>query len=273
MSRDRSHMRGLRRFLVGFLGRLSRTLGSQRWTTGALRARTLVFAPHPDDEVLGCGGTIVLKVRSGAPVQVAIMTDGRTSHARLLSPQELVRIREEEARECAARLGLPSQSYRFLGFEDHALARHDAAARAQVRELIEQFRPEEIYVPHDRDLLSDHVATNTIVRSALAGYGHAVTVLEYPVWLWNTWPWTDGRDNGRVTGLQDIAALVFGCRAHIDVRSAATVKAHALAAYRSQLERRDGNPDWPVLGDVSSGEFLARFAGDREIFRRSHYRP
>ena len=266
-------MQPWRNLFVRVLGQVSRSLGSQRWTLGALRARTLVFAPHPDDEVLGCGGTIVLKVRSGAQVQVAIMTDGRTSHSRLLAPAELVRIREDEAREAAARLGLPPQAYRFLGFEDDALTQHAETARAQVRELIEQFRPEEIYVPHDRDFLSDHVATNTVVRAALAGYGHAVAVLEYPVWLWNTWPWTDGRGNGRLAGLLDLAALVFGCRAHIDVRAAQPVKAHALAAYRSQLERRDGNPDWPVLGDVSAGEFLARFAGDREVFRRSQHRP
>lgn len=273
MSRDRSHMRSLRQALVPILGWLSRACGSQRWAAGALRARTLVFAPHPDDEVLGCGGTIVLKVRSGAAVQVAIMTDGRTSHASLIAPAELVRIREEEACEAAARLGLSPQAYRFLGFEDHALTQHATAAQAQVRALIEQFRPEEIYVPHDRDLLSDHVATNSIVKAALAGYRRPVAVLEYPVWLWNSWPWTAGRGNGRLAGLRDLVALVFGCRAHIDVRAAGPTKAHALAAYRSQLERRDGDPDWPVLGDVSAGEFLARFAGDREIFRRSRHRP
>lgn len=252
---------------------------SEKLTVSSLRARTLVFAPHPDDEVLGCGGTIVLKVRSGAAVQVVIMTDGRASHSHLVAAPELIRIREQEALAAAGRLGLSANAYHFLRFEDHALAEQGAEARSQVSELIYRFQPDEIYVPHHRDTLSDHVATNNIVRSALADYARPVTVLEYPVWLWNTWPWTVGARSG--SGLihrslkwaRDVGALVFGCRTHINVRSATQVKLHALRAYRSQLERRDDDPSWPVLADVSAGEFLDRFASDHEIFRRSQHRP
>jgi hypothetical protein len=44
-------------------------------------------------------------------------------------------------------------------------------------------------------------------------------------------------------------------------------KLEALDAYRSQLERRDGDPKWPILGDVSEGDFLERFKGEWEVFR------
>jgi LmbE family N-acetylglucosaminyl deacetylase len=266
--------------LVRGLTAVNRWLGSEAWLARSLQARTLVFAPHPDDEVLGCGGTIVLKVRSGAAVQVVIMTDGRASHAQLIAPSELIRIREEEAQRAALRLGLPQDAYRFLRFEDHALTDHSEAARLEVRKLLEQFQPDEIYVPHSRDTLRDHVATNSIVRAALAGYSRPVMVLEYPVWLWNTWPWTRGGARGGggplrrfVSWARDLGALVVGCRAGANIRATVQTKLHALHAYTSQLERRGGAADWPVLADVSAGEFLACFATEREIFRRWRHRP
>jgi hypothetical protein len=50
-------------------------------------------------------------------------------------------------------------------------------------------------------------------------------------------------------------------------------KLAALAAYRSQTQRLNGNPRWPVLSDVAGGEFLRRFESGIEIFRRTNYRP
>jgi hypothetical protein len=50
-------------------------------------------------------------------------------------------------------------------------------------------------------------------------------------------------------------------------------KLAALAAYRSQTQRLNENPRWPVLSDVAGGEFLRRFESGIEIFRRTNYRP
>jgi hypothetical protein len=46
-------------------------------------------------------------------------------------------------------------------------------------------------------------------------------------------------------------------------------KRAAMAEYASQVRRLDGNPNWPVLSDVSEGAFLALFDANIEIFRRS----
>jgi hypothetical protein len=45
-------------------------------------------------------------------------------------------------------------------------------------------------------------------------------------------------------------------------------KRHALMAHRSQMERPAEQEDWPVLMDVSAGDFLARQFGDHEMFTR-----
>src|SRR5438270_6970368 len=67
----------------------------------------LVLAPHPDDETIGCGATIMRKLAAGTPVRVVIATDGRHSnHSSKLSADALVEIRKEETRRACAILGL-----------------------------------------------------------------------------------------------------------------------------------------------------------------------
>jgi len=62
-----------------------------------LERTAAVFSPHPDDETLGCGGTIIKKKRAGAEVKVFFMTDGRKSHSHLISGDKLKCIRAREA--------------------------------------------------------------------------------------------------------------------------------------------------------------------------------
>jgi LmbE family N-acetylglucosaminyl deacetylase len=240
-----------------------------------MRAPAIVFAPHPDDEVLGCGGTIALKALAGASVRVVIMTDGRTSHAQFVDAQTLIDMRRSEAVDAARQLGLDPSTYTFLDFEDNHLGEYAVQARKRVAELLQQHRPAQVFVPHRRDHLRDHVATYEIVSSAIHDYGLAMTLLEYPVWLWNSWPWTNTLPGlrGLLAGvprmLRDGAELAFGCRTRIDVRSVLSRKLDALAQYRSQVERQGGDSRWPILSDVSQGSFLQRFRAGTEVFRRS----
>lgn len=272
-------MQKLRRLLADGLLMANRVLSSD-WLSRRLRnGRSLVFAPHPDDEVLGCGGVIALKAQAGARVKVVVMTDGRASHRALIAENELVRIRRAEAQEAGRQLGA-DVDYAFLDFEDHRLARDCDAACDQVVEIIEQFDPDEIFLPHRRDGIIDHVETNRIVRRAVDRVGRPVALLEYPVWLWNGWPWTEsgargasGKVRGALETMRDVAEIVLACRTRIDVGSMQHRKLAALAAYRSQTQRLNGNPRWPVLSDVAGGEFLRRFESGIEIFRRTNYRP
>jgi LmbE family N-acetylglucosaminyl deacetylase len=269
----------LRRFLAEGLLTVNRLASSDRLSRRAEKASALVFAPHPDDEVLGCGGVIALKARAGTRVQVVIMTDGRASHSALISADELVRMRRAEAREAALQLGLASD-YVFLDFEDHRLMHHRDAACDRAVEIIDQFKPDEIYLPHRHDDIVDHIETNRIVRRAVDRIGRPVRLFEYPVWLWNGWPWTQAAVRygpsvaRRMLGMaRNVAEIVFACRARVDVSSVLHRKRAALAAYRSQLQRLNGDPRWPVLSDVADGEFLRRFETDVEIFRPTDCRP
>lgn len=235
----------------------------------------MVFAPHPDDEVLGCGGTMALKAMAGAELHTVVMTDGRTSHARFVDASTLVRMRRLEALEAGKHLGLEPSAYTFLDIQDQRLHQHAETAQRRVVELLQRFNPQQVFVPHRHDRLGDHVATFSIVSSALRMYKGRVALFEYPVWLWNTWPWTRvlRREDPRLVRVQrmlrDGVELAFGCSTRVDVRPVLQRKLDALSAYRSQTQRREANPDWPILSDVSDGAFLARFFTGVEVFRRT----
>jgi LmbE family N-acetylglucosaminyl deacetylase len=244
----------------------------------ALSAPALVFAPHPDDEVLGCGGTIALKADAGAQVEVVVMTDGRTSHSELVDTGSLIAMRQQEARLAAVPLGLSADNYAFLDFEDHCLREFAAPALDRVLQILRRSEPRQVFVPSRRDGLSDHVATYEIVHAALRAHGGRVSLFEYPVWLWHTWPWTAGKPAGgrgvraALQRVRDAAELTLGCRARIDIRPVRQRKLDALAQYRSQMQRSGDDPHWPILADVADGAFLDRCLGGFEIFRRSEYR-
>lgn len=270
---------GLRQLLARGLLALNRGIFPAVSPLSASKTSSLVFAPHPDDEVLGCGGVLAIRAQAGMRVKVVIMTDGRTSHSKLIDASELTAIRRAEAEEAGRVLGV-SSGYEFLEIEDHQLARHRESAMSRVVDIIRDFKPDEVFVPHRRDLISDHVETYWIVRRAVEQIGRPAALLEYPIWLWNGWPWTAnrwrhecGHFSRAAATIRDIAEIALVCRVRFDISGVKDKKRAALDAYRSQMQRLNGSSGWAVLSDVASGEFLKRFQGDVEMFRRTDYRP
>jgi len=151
-------------------------------------ARTLIVAPHPDDDAIGAGGLIQRAVASGARVRVVFATDGesnawpqRFTHKKLvIRKDERARwgaMRREEALEALARLGVERDAARFLGFPDQKIA---ALARAgcprildALRAVVDEFQPTLIVSPSSRDLHADH--------RALAWFVHRAAGTETPI--------------------------------------------------------------------------------------------
>jgi len=94
--------------------------------------RLLVFAPHPDDEALGCAGLLQQAARAGAAIRVVMLTNGdgfrvaveRQFRMLRVGPADHVRfaaIRQEEARRALAGLGVRAEDVKFLGYPDRGL--------------------------------------------------------------------------------------------------------------------------------------------------------
>lgn len=240
-----------------------------------LKRDAIVFAPHQDDETLGCGGTIIQKVRAGARVFVVFLTDGSTSHAHLMPASELAQMREQEARTACKRLGIPERDVLFLRFTDGELARDQDLAIKRVIELLQDRSFEEVYIPYQREPQSDHIAANQIVKAALAHTESNVTVFEYLVWTWYQWPWV-GLDFSNRSALKQIVkntlALHMGLTLLLDMKCAVEIaqclpqKREALQQHRTQMFPFNDEPQWPTLRDVADGEWLAHFFESREIF-------
>ncbi len=108
----------------------------------------LVLAPHPDDEVFGCGGLLALAARQRRRIAVAVLTGGDAQG----EPQ----VRREESREAARRLGTPEPE--FLAFADRGLDPADPALAAAIRDLLARHRPQVVLVPAPSEVHPDHRA-------------------------------------------------------------------------------------------------------------------
>jgi len=155
----------------------------------------IVIAPHMDDEILGCGGTLRKHVLSGAYVTVVYMTDGRRGgdheFYRCESSQEamknfqsaLVKERKKEARRAAEIIGIQEQI-----FLDHCDGCLQVSHRTidQLRAVLLEKKPEIIYLPSILDIHPDHRATNKILYAAIKNSYGAKDIFpicrEYEVW-------------------------------------------------------------------------------------------
>ncbi len=124
------------------------------------RGSWLVFAPHADDETFGMGGALLKAAWLGIPTQLVIMTDGAQGG----SAEDLVRIREDEARRAAALLGL--RSVEFLHQPDRSLA-PDAQLSRRLADLIGRLQPGLVFLPGLYEPHPDHRATALLVWEAL----------------------------------------------------------------------------------------------------------
>jgi LmbE family N-acetylglucosaminyl deacetylase len=129
--------------------------------------RVLVVAAHPDDEVLGCGGTIARLVQEGHEIHVAILAEGITSRysQRTQADPSLLRDLHANTRQAASTLGAKDVS--LHGLPDNRLDTVPLLDVVKIVEsLIEKISPFRIYTHHGGDLNVDHAVVN---RAVLTG--------------------------------------------------------------------------------------------------------
>ena len=199
-------------------------------------SRILVLAPHPDDESIGCGGALLHHVKQGDVVQIVFLTSGeKGGHGR--SEAETIRVREGEARAAAKILGV--RQIEFWHLPDGAL-RPSPDAIKRLRTKLKTFKPEKIYVTHDREMHPDHRGAVRLVRRALSGAKEKrPDVLGYEVW----------------TPIQKLSEIV-------DVSPFMEKKLRAVRAYRSQCA---------VVGFVKAARGLNRYRGEMHSWPGGDY--
>jgi len=154
------------------------------WAWGTPR-RVVILAPHPDDEVLALGGSLMRLARRRCRVDVIAVTQGERSHprSRRRSPQEIAHLRRDERSSALAALGLSGARVTELAVPDGRVASET--------KLVDRIAPliagaTYCIAPWQRDGHPDHDATGAAAAAACKATG--VRLLEYVIWAWH---WAD----------------------------------------------------------------------------------
>lgn len=177
----------------------------------------LVLAPHPDDEVIGCGGVLALAKRDGRAISVVVVTDGTAASNESDADQYRLR-RERESRHGLELIGI--DRVEFLGFSDRGLAQQMPSLIEQIDVRISDIGPDLILAPAPFDIHPDH----HVVARAL---------------------WEIAQDPKRGRELRDVMIAFYETsqpllpNSIIDITEVAEIKFDAIRAHQSQNEIRD----------------------------------
>ena len=205
----------------------------------------VIVAAHPDDEVLGVGGTMALLAAGGVRLRLIAVTDGEASHPSA-DPEAIGRTRTAESAAALATLGIPDIDVIRLRFPDTGLAACEDELSARLRELCAGFPV--CLAPWEADAHADHEAAGRAARRAARQTGQEV--LRYPIWMWH---WAIPGDR-RVPWPR-------ACQVPLPPEVAAR-KRSAIGAFASQLTDREG------AGPVLPPGVVAHFTRPQEVLLR-----
>jgi len=222
-----------------------------------MKKKIVVFAPHPDDETWGCGGSIAKKISEGFEVIVVIMTDGRYAFSEIFginsdpTPEELKEIRKEEVIRSTKILGVPRENLTFLDFRDGSLEEYEEEAKEKIIEILKEHLPVEIYFPYKKDCHPDHRVTcrivqNSLQRLELTGMRYQYSIL---------------RNHSRIGPLIDKMRDIFKkSMIDVDISEFLHVKEQAAKEFKSEISIISSRQERPLT------EKLDSYLKDKETF-------
>ena len=206
----------------------------------------LVVAAHPDDELLGCAGTLTRHARAGDRVEIVIMAEGATSRSspeeRAAHATELERLREA-ARAAARTIG--AANVEFVGLPDNRMDGEvllDVVQRLEA--IVARVQPSIVYTHHRGDVNVDHDVTHRAVITACRPLpGHSVTrILAFETVSSTEW-------------MSPASAAPFAPNWFVDIGDTLDTKLAALRCYEGEMR------PFPHPRSYEAVEHLARWRG------------
>ncbi len=201
--------------------------------------RSLVIAPHPDDEILGAGGTLIRRKKEGSQIAWIVMTDmttaGGWSCDRIESREaEIELVSKSLGFDYVVRLGHPATGLHSVPMSELV---------KQISNVFAEFKPDEVLVPHPSDVHSDHKITYQAAISASKWFRSESirTLLAY--------------ETLSETGMDPIAAGNFVPNYFVNIETELDAKVEAAKIYSSELA------EFPFPRSVEAIEAQARNRG------------
>ena len=207
----------------------------------------LVFAPHPDDEVLGCGGTIARYVGEGNDVYVCIVTSGfppvYENDYKTAEEKGWPHIQYPDIMAAHKVLGIKETFFlRFPAVMLETVPRYEL--NKSIGEIIEKVAPEVVFIPHFGDMQKDHGITSEAVMVAVRPRSEKTVRYVYAYETLSETEWNIPH-----------AANMFIPNTYVDITGFIGKKLEAMKCFTTQLR---GFPDPRSLTAVES---LARLRG------------
>lgn len=202
-------------------------------------ANILVIAPHPDDEILGVGGTMVRKIENGDSVYVCIVTKGTQP---MFSLESVEKVRGE-AMQCHKVMGIAKTFW--LDFPASMLEKADRSElNNKISEVIKETKPDEVYLPHWGDMQKDH---QMVVEAAMVALRpkylpHVKKIYAYETLSETGW---------NVPNIQN----EFIPNVYVDITNHLEKKLDMMKIYQSQLGQ------FPETRSLKAIEALAQYRG------------
>ena len=202
-------------------------------------ARVLVIAPHPDDEVLGCGGTMAKHASGGDEVYLCIVTKAYPPEW----PEDELKERREEVLKVNEILGIKKTH-----FLDLPTVRLDTMAQKELNDVITQVvsevQPEVVYIPHKGDVNRDHQLVFDAAMVAVRPKPGSVVkkALCYEILSETEWaaPFPEN---------------AFIPNVYVDISETLEIKLKAMSEYRSELK------EFPHPRSLEAISALAKMTG------------
>ena len=215
--------------------------------------KILVVAAHPDDEVLGCGGTIAKLAKVGHEVHVILAAEGLTSRQIERNQVELKKEFDElykKAKDANDILGV--KSLEFLGFPDNRMDSVDLLDIVKkIEAKLENFSAEIVYTHFPSDLNVDHRLLSEAVLTAtrpMPGQG-VKKVFFFEVASSTDWKFGGGEQ------------AFFSPNVFVNIESTLTLKIKALSQYQSEMR------PFPHARSLENLENLAKVRGAHVGYR------
>ncbi|NNJ90786.1 MAG: PIG-L family deacetylase, partial [Gammaproteobacteria bacterium] len=188
------------------------------------KINVLVVAAHPDDEVLGCGGTLAKHAANGDDVFVLILGDGVTSRPILESEvDEQTMGRRNKARQAAKTLGIRAPE--FHSYPDNRMDSVDLLDIVKhIEAMIHRVMPEIVYTHHASDVNIDHrVVHDAVITAVRPQPGHCVKKLLFFEVLSST-EWRPGK-----------SMATFSPDYFVDISESVEHKLQAVSCYEDEM--------------------------------------